>query len=300
MKNVFYLAAVILLSTLISGCFSSKEEIWINPDGSGKMETVSDMSDMYPLMAIGMAAEKEKIKNGEATDSNPFTDMMMEEEIDTVYHMGDIMAEAMDEEGMTWDQMLDSIRYAPVKEGDEEMTLEDRETMAQMFEDMKDMKMRWQVSEKNQIMKSTVIHDFISIDELKDKAGGMMEMMKKLGELGGDKDDKSDQEMIGMFDKMGSAVTTLSLSGNSLNIKRKGIDLSSLDEDTGQMMNMMKMFLKDNYQIIVHFPGKVKKVNSDLVEVIDKNSIKIEFPLERMFDPQLNIDVDVQFKGLKK
>jgi len=300
MKSLSTTVVLLILAIVFTGCFSSKEEVWINADGSGKMETVSDMSDMYPFIAMGMAAEKEKIANGEDVDDNPFMDLMMAEEMDTTFVLKDFMTDAMNKENLTWEQMLDSIRYAPTPEGKEPLSAEDREAMVQVFESMMETKMRWQVSQQDQMMKSTQIQDFADVNDLKDKTGGMMEMMKKIGEISGDRGDQEDKEIMGMFDQLSSAVTLLSLSGNKLRIKRTGMDLSSLGEENEQMLSMMQMFLKEDYQIIIHFPGKVKKVSSDVAQIVDNNSIKIEFPMEDLFDPQLNIDVEIVFKGLDK
>lgn len=305
MSKYFNTLLFVLVSIIFTSCFSSKEEIWINADGSGRMETESDMSSMYPLIAMGMASEKAKMADGEeGGKDNPLMDLMMAEEMDTTFQMKGLFEEIMAEEGMTWEQMLDSIRYAPIAEGKDPMSEDEREGLLQLFEGMMDVEMRWQISQKDQVMKSTQIQRFAKVNDLKEKTGGMMDMMKKLGEVGGD-GGKEDQDLIEMFDDMSGMSTVYSLSGNKLNIKRSGMDMSSLtkgDDEMAQVLPMMKMMLgNQDYKMIVHLPGKVKKVSSKLAQIgADKKSVIIEFPMDDLFDPELDIDVDVQFKGLKK
>lgn len=52
--------------------------------------------------------------------------------------------------------------------------------------------------------------------------------------------------------------------------------------------------------MIVYFFGKVCKVSFLVVEKVDKNIVVIEILLDDFFDFEKILDVEVQFKGLKK
>lgn len=55
-----------------------------------------------------------------------------------------------------------------------------------------------------------------------------------------------------------------------------------------------------DYKIVVHLPGKVKKVNSDNATIIDKTTVELVVPMDDLFDSATRIDLDIEFKGLKK
>ena len=107
-------------------------------------------------------------------------------------------------------------------------------------------------------------------------------------------------DQLATVDQVFNSFAKIDLSGNTLRIRRSGLDLSNLGEEAASVAPMIGMFLGTApYRLVIHLPGKVKKT-SEGVEVIDKKTIAIEMPLSDLFDAEKSIDYEVQFKGLKK
>lgn len=303
MKNICNLTLLLMLALGLQGCFSMQDEVWIEADGSGRFEATTDLSSMYPFLMMGLQEElnKEKDGDGKAEDSDPMTSimkgMLMAEEVDTTFEFQDMMAEAMAQEGMNWEEMLDSIRNAPATE---DFSNDQRQVVLGVFEEMADMKMRIRSSKSEQVFKTTNIQDFSSVDEVGSSGGIMSKIMElaaadKSGPMG------QGEEFDAIMQQMTNAMTQLDLDGNTLRIRRSGMDVSIFGEEFTQNFAMVKMFLgNDPYRMVIHFPGKVKKISSSVAEKLDKNTVAIEMPLDDLFDPEKQIDVEIQFKGLNK
>ena len=305
MKNFCNLMLLLILAIALQGCFSMQEEVWIESDGSGRMESTTDMSSFYPFLMMGLEEEMNKDKDGDGKpeegmeeDDDPFTgimkDMMRAGEVDTIFNFRDMMESTMEEEGMTWEMMMDSLRNS----SDADMTDAQKDMVVGMMEDFVDMRIRMQASKENQIFKWTNIQDFASVDETGSMGNSLMEMISMMeGENAFGQGDEMDAMMSQMFE----AQTSLDLDGNTLRVRRAGMDLSMLGEEAEQSMAMLKMFLgSEPYRMVLHFPGKVKKISSPIAEKVDKQTVAIEIPFNDLFDPETLIDVEIQFKGLKK
>lgn len=308
MKNFCNLMLLLILAIGLQGCFSMQEEVWIEADGSGRMESTTDLSSFYPFLMMGLEEELSKEKDGDGKpdadgmvedDGDPFTDMMKEAmragELDTTFNFRDMIASAMEEDGMDWDMMMDSLRNSP---GDEEMTEQQKDMMVDMMEGFADMRIRMQTSKEDQIFKMTNIQDFVSVEEAGSMGSSLMEMISMMeggtSDFGGD---EVDAIMSQMFD----AQTSMDIDGNTLRVRRAGMDLSLLGDEAEQSIAMIKMFMgNEPYRMILHFPGKVKKISSDIAEKVDKTTVAIEIPFTDLFDPETLIDVEIQFKGLKR
>lgn len=300
MKNICNLILLLILAISLQGCFSMQDEVWIESDGSGRFEATTDLSSMYPFLMMGLQEEMGKDKNGKAEESDPFTGMMKglltAEEVDTTFEFREMISSALAEDGMSWDDMLDSLRNAPA---DADMSEGERDAMLGLFDEFSDMRMRMRASQDEQIFKTTSIQDFTSIGEMGSVGNVFVQMMEIIaaeeGGLGqGDEVDAIMQQMM-------NAQTQMDLDGNTLRVRRAGMDVSLLGEEFAQNFAMVKMFLgNDPYRMTIHFPGKVKKISSDVAEKVDKNTVTIEMPLDDLFDPEKQIDVEIQFKGLKK
>ncbi len=303
MKNICNLSLLLILALGLQGCFSMADEVWIEADGSGRFEATTDLSSMYPFLMMGLQEEmgKEKDGDGKAESGDPMTAMMKgmltSEEVDTTFDFQDMMSNAMAEDGMDWEDMLDSLRTTPATE---DFTEEQREVVLGVFDEMADMRMRIRSSQADQIFKTTSIQDFTSVNDM-GSTGGLMAKIMELaaaeegGPLG------QGEEMDAIMQQLTNAQTQLDLDGNTLRIRRSGMDVSLLGEEFTQNFAMIKMFLgNEPYRMLIHFPGKVKKISSSVAEKVDKNTVAIEMPLDDLFDPEKQIDVEIQFKGLKK
>ena len=308
MKNVFNLMLLLILALSLQGCFSMQDEVWIESDGSGRMEATTDMSSFYPFLMMGLEQEMTKEKDGDGKseggmeeDSDPFTaimkDAMRAGEVDTIFNFQEMIESGLDQKGMTWEMMMDTMRSGP---DNENMTEEQIDMAADILEEIADTRIRLQANSDEQMLKWTSIQDFATVEETGSMGNSLMEMISMMEEVSGEGIGQGD-EMDAMMSQMFEAQTSLQIDGNTLRVRRAGMDLSILGEEAEQSIGMIKMFLGNQpYRMILHFPGKVKKISSPIAEKIDKTTVAIEIPFNDLFDPETMIDVEVQFKGLKK
>lgn len=307
MKNICNLSLLLILALALQGCFSMQDEVWIEADGSGRMEATTDLSSMYPFLMMGLQEEMNKDKSGDGKSEirkehrDPFTTMMKDmvtaEEVDTTFSFQDMMNSTLAEENMSWDQMLDSLQNA----SDEDLSGTQKEAMLAMFEEMAGMRIRMQSSQANQTFKTTSIQDFAAIDEMASIGNVMTQLMGAMAEEeGAGSPFGPGGEADAIISQFSDAQTNFDLDGNTLRVRRAGLDMSFLGEEFEQNFAMIKMFLgNDPYRLLIHFPGKVRKISSPIAEKIDRNTVAIEMPLDDLFDPEKRIDVEIQFKGLK-
>ncbi|MEL7425702.1 MAG: hypothetical protein AAFN81_22110 [Bacteroidota bacterium] len=309
MKNVFNLMLLLILALSLQGCFSMQEEVWIEADGSGRMEATTDLSSLYPFLMMGLEQELSKEKDGDGKseegmeeDGDPFTaimkDAMRADKIDTIFNFREMIEDGLKQKGMTWEMMMDTMRSGPNEEG---LTEEQQDMAADIMEEIADTRIRMQADRDEQTFKWTSIQDFISVEETGSMGNSIMEMMNMMEEISGEAGLGQRDEMDAIMSQLFEAQTSLQIDGNTLRIRRAGMDLSMLGDEAEQSMGMIKMFLgNEPYRMILHFPGKVKKISSPIAEKVDKTTVAIEIPFNDLFDPETLIDVEVQFKGLKK
>ncbi len=283
----------------LSSCATTQEELWIEPDGSGRFVSTTDISAMYPFLMMGMMQEEEDEEEeqteGDATEPKDAMDMLMEnllkqEKVDTVISLSGMMKEELPD-GKTLEMMIDSMKQVPASE--QGVTEEQKKMGIRALEGMMDLKMRLQASQPEQMLKFSTIQDFTEVEDFSNFGDMIEEMGQMMGESpSGD----------AISDMMGSGTTSFSIDGKVLQISRKGMDMGELGEgeEAAETMAMMQMFMGDEpYRLTIHFPGKVKKVKSEYAERVDKRTVVIEIPQEKLYDPEFEFNLDVKFKGLK-
>lgn len=295
-RNLFFL---LIAALSLQSCLNVQDEIWIEADGSGRYESATDLSNLYPFIMMGI--NEEKPEDGEEAD--PFTQWLktslQEGKVDTMLNFRGMMETAMQEQmpGMSYDQMINFLENEPLPD---DMTEQERETVLSLLETVGQMQMRMQVDPDKSMLKTTNITTFGGVDELQNMSQ-MMDVIMQLAQMGeSGPNPLEDPQTQAMLDQLGNAQTALDINKGVLRIRRAGMDLSMMGDELKEMMPMMKMFLGDQpYRLTIHLPGKVKKISSDVVTKIDRNTVQLEIPLDDLFDPETLIDVEVKFKGMR-
>lgn len=301
MKNLSNLLILLITTLALQSCLNVNDEVWIESNGSGRMESTTDLSSLYPFMMMGLQQEAVEDMEGEEASGDPFKDMMQglmaAEEVDTTFEFSSMINSALEKEGLTLDMMMDSLQNS----SDADLSGAQKEAVMGMFEQLSDMSLRMQVNKASSLFKTTNIQNFNSIQDMFSMGDMMTEIMELIGNEGGDSPFGQGGEMDAIMEQLFGAQTAMDLDGNVLRVRRAGIDLSVLGEEFQQNFAMVKMFLgNDPYRLTIHFPGKVKKISSTVAKKIDKNTVMLEMPLDDLFDPEKSIDVEIQFKGLKR
>jgi len=294
---------LLIASFALTSCFNASEELWIDSDGTGRYESTNDFSSLYPFMLMGLqqgdtgdsATEEEE---DEKDFENDMKRLLLAEKTDTVFDLSGIFAAAAAEKGVTLDQMMAEME-AEMK-ADDTMPEDQKEAIFGMIKGLMDMKLRMQASQAEQMLKTTSIQRFQNLNELTNFGETMSGLIPLLAGAGGG----VPTEALGAMDQLFNSMTQFDLDGRTLRIRRAGIDLQALAGDNAeaqQSIGMLKMFLGNQpYRLVVHLPGKVKKISSDYVTKVDKTTVALEIPMSELFNPDLRVDAEITFKGLKK
>lgn len=296
MKPLTLLLTTFILGVLLTSCLNVDEEIWIESDGSGHYESTTDLSALLPIISMGMQQKADNTEEG-----NPM-DVMMEkifsaENMDTLLNFGDLMNETLAEKGLSWEMMLDSMQQL----SSTEVTTAQQEALLDVFETVSAIRMRLQVNKNEPLLKTTNIQDFTHVDQLSSLTDAIQKITTLMDEDEGSSSPFGANGSDVIFEQLFGGKTIIDLEGDVLRVRRTGIDISLLGEEFEQNFAMVKMLLGNKpYRLTIHFPGKVKKISSDLIKKIDKKSVMIEIPLNELFDPEMQLDASIVFKGLKK
>lgn len=308
----FWNAIILLITSLaLTSCFNTSDELWIEKDGSGRFETTTDLSTLYPFMMMGLEKEAEKTDDEEMHGMEEMDDadaevkkedkfkkmfegLLKAETMDTTFVIQELVQAGLDEKGMTmedfWAKMDEEMK------ADESMPDAQKEVLMTMFDKMMNMQFRMQAHKGNQMFKTTLMQSFSNIAELSNLGKDMADVLPYLDN---EKTENMTADQLASMDQLFNSFTHIDLKGNTLSIRRSGLDLSSLGDEVAQVEPMMQMFLGNSpYRLVIHLPGKVKKVSAG-VEKIDKNTVAIEMPLSDLFDSEKSIDYEITFKGLK-
>lgn len=291
MKQLFYFLAV-AVAAMLTSCSSNEEELWIEANGSGRYESTMDLSGIYPFILMGLNSEPEE----EGEEKDPFTKMMegllQSESVDTLIRFSDMVARELEKEGKNLDMLLDSLESVDINEAG--ITEAEKEANLKLFREMTNIQLRMQVKKSESLFKITTINTFDDIAEF-EQGGNFMETMMGMDDyaaMGGQSE---------MMEDVLSAQTQFALSGKTLNVYRRGQDMSDMSEEDKQQLQMVEGMLGDEpYRLTIHFPGKVKKkLNSKYATRLDNETVVIEIPREDLKNPDMKLDLGIKFKGLK-
>lgn len=280
-----------------SSC-STTEEIWISQDGSLRREWKIDMSAIMPFMKMAEESqdstditleEPAGADEGENTDDidKMFSGLMKRDNVDTLIAFRPLLMEAMKKEGLTEDQMWQAL----AESDDDEISPEEKKSLQGLVQTLLNSQLRLKMSEAENIYFFSLIQEFEDADAL--NVG--QDVLSTLSSLGG-RGSEGDPTQDAMMKMMAGQNPTYSLSKKEFRITRPPADPNLLSEEDQESMQMMQMFMGAmEYEYVIHFPKKVKKVNIKEAEIIDGNTVRIKVPMMNMDEKSEAFELIVKY-----
>ncbi|MEO1517720.1 MAG: hypothetical protein AAFV95_22045 [Bacteroidota bacterium] len=292
MLRSFHFLAFCLLFFL-SSCSSTTEEVWINPDGSGRSKTSSDMSAMLPFLTMAMQQEDQEKGESPAEgdqEANPLdflNDVLKEgRAIDTILTFDSFVEEEMKKDNITKEELMEHL----AEEDGEEAKMAKK-----LMDEITGVQIRLQLDPSKDLFNMSFTQPFKHIDStLNSTLADMMQMSDP-----GNRTNQSPSQ-VDQFDAFMGGMAEYELKKKCLIVKRKPVDLSKMEGEEAEAVGMMQSFMKDSkYTMVIHLPGKVRKVDHPDA-TFEGNTVRLEFPFLDMYDPEKNLEMEIKFKPNKK
>lgn len=291
---------------LFNSCGTSSEELWIESDGSGRLEIGSDLSNMYPLMMMGLEKELDKGEDEEtmATGSNEkqknqLMAFFKRPNLDTLINLQDLLMATAPEKFGTSEEDFWNTLEAEMR-ADDTMPEGQKQAIFDMLKNLLSWDIKFQTDQEKQFFRTATVQSFDNLSNIHDWVNDMVEFAEEMAK--NDEDGTGEMKELAVVKDIlgGGGMTNYELIDDELHITRKGQDMGTMlgeNEEAQQAMMMMKMFLGNKpYKITVHLPGKVKKISDPNATIIGKKTVEIEIPQEDLFDPEKELDIRIKFK----
>lgn len=297
MSTIFRLSFFALLLMLTS-CSDITEEVWIQADGSGRQEYQFDLSSMYPF--IGMSLENNPALQSDRPDTLSEKDRMAlgmakllsREKLDTVISMQALFAQLGASKGLTMEDIMQKLEEKSA-EGETEMTPKQRAAIRQMMNLLMGIDFRLQSDREKAKLNFAMVSRFTDTDSTLAKS--MVDMMKNMSEELGEQLPPG----VGNIEQMFAGNINYDLNKNTLHVKRNAYVMPKIEDEEnplGSSMEMMKAFMGQiNYRVVIHLPGKVRKVSGAEAE-IDGDKVTLVIPYTDMMDPEKDWDISIKFR----
>ena len=303
-----------------------KEEIWINADGSGRQETVMDMSAMLPFMMMAMSEdggfeellgleeedydesdeypsdeadedmeEEEEYAIDEETadeDDNEFLELFESgEPFDTLISFRTLFEEEAAKEGKTAEEAFEEMM------ANEFTSMEDKMLAGDMFDRFMRASMRLKFDPESEEMFFSFIDNFRHIDAmLFSNFGDLMKAMEKFDPSG-----SSDEMGMEELDFMNKAQTKYVYEPGKITITREPIAIEDfMDEEDEEMSDedlemMMAMMGGADHKLIIHVPGTVTEVSDDEI-MYNKRKVLISKSFKEYYFPDAPWSVSIEYE----
>lgn len=269
MKYLLILWSTLLLISF-SSCATFTQEIWLNDDGSGKISTTYDMSEMLEMIkmmeemsddTVAVEEEKEGLE-GLFNNSDNF------ENLDTVFNM--------------YDEMPDSVK-----------------ALVENPEIMKKMSIQVKANEEEQIAFFSMVIEFDDPDDI-------TEIFKTINESAPDSSKMEAaeyEEMEKQFTRFNTNLEKGMITVDPFDIEDMlgeeyddDYDFENMSEDE---MNMVKMMMGEGeVKTIFHLPGKILEVTSPYATVDDdSNTVTIIQDLYEVIKTKTTSGYTIKYKN---
>lgn len=260
-------ALLILFSVvLLSSCSDIKNEIWLNEDGSGRIETSLDMASFFPrelMEGMNKAAEEEPVFEDMEMDSTIVEEMIAEPESESSNPLEALFGDDFLKDGKISDLDTMITFYEMMPDSIKEREADKTDLFKKMY-------LKVNANEAKGTAISTFIFDFKNVEEANQMLIGMAESMndnKELEEAAGFKDLVWNSDinfvklpLISPPDKLGEEAP------GGMGEELDGLMGESDSEEDKQMKEMMKEML-GKVVTVVHLPGPVEFTNEMDAEI---------------------------------
>jgi len=266
MKILIKLLLLLKLVVSLASCGEINEEMWLNKDGSGKVEYQFDVGESLPMIMMmvqaGAQQQLSEMKGGEDTQDkmNEIMEKLSSEKLDTSFNFFEFVS--------------DSVKN--VTDNPEQFK------KMNLFVDLD--------SEANVALVKMAIdfNDFKEIDQMLNKfAKAFASGSPELANMGiGDMAESFSFDDSNYFTKKEFKQRRMSSGGG-------GLDGMMNEGEGDQMIEMM--FGNTKYSKTIHFPHKIKSVSGADAN-IDGNTIRIERDFMEMMKEDQSKELEVVFK----
>ncbi len=255
-------STTLICAALLMGCAPSLQELWLEKDGSGSMEITIDLAEFMDMVDPMISAMVGDTLGDEVSTSDAFTG----EQFDTMANFYDVVPDSI-KERMDNPEILKKMTIHMIVD-----------SIAQLAT----MKLGLEFENQNQLAEI--------VRALMESEKGSNDPMSML----------SAEDLIGMFpqyaldNKAGTITIPPVKIDKSLiegtELEKQVSKLDSLDTNSEDLA-FLRMLIGDRYKLIVHAPGKIKKVSRDEAKV-DGKTVMLEVD---MIEELKNIDSRKEF-----
>ena len=289
----------------MTACFNTREDLWINADGSGHHELSYDLSNMASFIKMGMADKLKKTKSDSTStkkdDKTPdfIKRMMSGEKLDTIIRVKDLAEAELQKEGLSWEDAKQEI-YGEMEQK-ESMTEEVKASLGKLMDRLFTFELHLESNLDKNIFKFGFKQQFENLESFSSLGKDTGVLFEYFNKIKGAEGKEISPDKLSAFLEVFNSTPMYELDGKVLKIKRRGLDLSALGEEGESQMSMIGMMMgAETHKLVVHLPGKVKRIHSDDVKKIDKKTIVIETPVADMYDPEKRLNAEITFKRKRK
>jgi hypothetical protein len=298
MKPYLRVATVTLLAYLLTSCTSDLEEVWIEPDGAGRVSYHTDLSGIYPFLLLSIQAQLEKDPDSLDESDRQLIAFFNREQLDTTILFADIFAEAM--EDAPGDGIGDLFRNI---DNDSSLNADQKDLIKGILGDLATMEFNINA---NRDAGDLAVRSTQFFTELSDYASFGSELSEVI-ELVAAESDSLDageaqlaaQAIGGMF----GGSTRYQLDGNTLRVFRPADvpfnEQDNLDSDINRAMAMAMFSSSDeDYEILLHLPGKIRSVSYPDAEINKRErTVRVRIPAEQLDE---DVEFSIVFKSKRR
>lgn len=303
--NAFKFIVLGIIAFGLFTCRSTHDELWLNPDGGGTIETSTDFTVMIPFLAMGLDFHQDTLQ--EDSPILMFKNLLSREKVDTIIEMRiPLEYYLVTMEGRTYEGLLQDMERELLTYGEVPDSV--KTSLSNIINFIDELKFRLELDKTEGSFFTGVIFDFPHYETITSLGEDLLDLGYFLENKKVENDEKRPgSSALGFLELFYLPLTTMpqfEIEGNYFRYNFHGNNLSTFTTEGGiGMANMISQMMgADEYTMTVHFPGKIKKINSgnDSVKKLDRETIRINTSFDDLNDPDYKVDLEVKFKLKKK
>lgn len=275
-----------LITLLLTSCGSVTQEVWVNADGSGRMEYSYDMSEMAPMLAMMPAEELGDINSPEGKIMSLF----MRDRVDSTFPMRDMLPDSVRQ--MFGDRA--SLREQLTARTGTPPTEEELDRAAEGARNLEQMQLMIHVDKQAQELEMGMRVDFTK----QEGVAGATQKMTGIQALQGQNSAPAaaPYSLVGKtFQIRISAAAAVEQMRTALAAQAGGAEMTE-----ATIMETMESAGMSELSVVVHLPGEIKSVTGATSVALDDNSVLIKIPMLSVIRDKKDFNADIKFKSKKK
>ena len=247
------------------------------------------MGEMLPFLMLMI--QQSDSQNGDSDGQGDNTSgtmkfleekLKMGEVVDTVMAFSDVLQDELEKKDITKEEFMEQL----AEDEDEES-----EAVKQFVENAWSSKFHLQVDPSKDLLSMTIIQPFSHVDSM---------LFSNLGDLmnltGQDRFTNQSPSDMNSIENLIGNTAKYKLKKKCLIVTREHLKKPKEGSDEADMLgSLMK---QSTYRMILHLPGKIKKVNNPNAS-FKGNPLTFELPYEELYNPDSKLDMEVKFKPNK-